>query len=173
MTEPTNQLFKYHDNSTLKVMQASEVANLQIWKGNRIIDYSHCNAIRKEIGDDVKRLDLKPFHIVEYDKEAEYGSATNIRELIDGQHRATILKEFFDNKGYEWKHHDFPVLAIIKRCANEEAIIDYFRMLNNTKSIEWQDDPNMVANRYIESLLRRFNSVKRYRIRQGKHDFRM
>ena len=152
----------------MKVMKPSEVADLPIWKGNRIIDRAHCEAIRKEIGDDVKRLDLKPFHIARYTKEAEYGSAEVIKELVDGQHRATILKEFFDSKGDDWETYDFPVLVIVKCCANEEAIIEYFRMLNNTKSIEWQDDPNMVANRYVEALLRRFNSVKRYRIRQGK-----
>lgn len=168
MTEPTNQLFKYHDNSTLKVMQASQIADMEIWKGNRIIDRAHCDAIRKEIGDNVKRLDLKPFHIVRYMKETAPGIVEHTKELVDGQHRATILKEFFDSKGDDWEAYDFPVLAIVKCCANEEAIIEYFRMLNNTKSIEWQDDPNMVANRYVESLLRRFNSVKRYRIRQGK-----
>ncbi len=168
MTDASNKLFQYHDNSTLKIVQASQIADMDIWKGNRIIDRAHCDAIRKEIGEDVKRLDLKPFHIIKYSKETEYGSAINVKELVDGQHRATILKEFFDSKGDDWETYDFPVLAIIKTCANEQAIIDYFRMLNNTKSIEWQEDPNMVANRYVESLLRRFNSVKRYRIRQGK-----
>ncbi len=168
MTDASNQLFKYHDGSYLKQMYASQIADMDIWKGNRIIDRAHCDAIRKEIGDDVKRLDLKPFHIVRYMKETAPGIAEHTKELVDGQHRATILKEFFDSKGDDWEAHDFPVLAIVKCCATEEAIIEYFRMLNNTKSIEWQEDPNMVANRYVESLLRRFNSVKRYRIRQGK-----
>ena len=149
-------------------MQASHIADLPIWKGNRIIDRSHCSAIRKEIGDDVKRLDLKPFHIVRYMKETENDAVELVKELVDGQHRATILREFFDSKGDDWETYDFPVLAIVKCCTNEQSIIEYFRMLNNTKSIEWKEDPNVAANLYLNALLTRFNSSKRTLIRQGK-----
>lgn len=163
-----NKLFQYHDGSVLKQMQASQVADLEIWKGNRILDRAHCEAIRREIGDDVKRLDLKPFHIVKYMKETEEGTTQLVKELVDGQHRATILREFFDQKGDTWEAYDFPVLVIIKCCANEQAIIEYFRLLNHTKAIEWKEDPNVVANRYLQALLNRFNSRTRSLIRQGK-----
>lgn len=160
-----NKLFIYHDKSYLVQMNASDIAKLDIWKGNRIIDRTHCETIRQEVRDDVKRLDLKPFHIVEYGKEVEYGSSVTVRELVDGQHRATILRDFFEQKG---KSHDFQVLAIVKNCANEQAIIEYFRMLNNTKAIEWKEDPNLAIARYLQSLLNRFNSRTRILIRQGK-----
>jgi hypothetical protein len=163
-----NKLFIYHDDSVLKQMQASQIADLNIWKGNRIIDRAHCETIRREVGNDVKRLDLKPFHIVRYIKDTENGSGELVKELVDGQHRATILKEFFDQKGDDWEAYDFPVLVIIKTCANEQAIIEYFRMLNNTKAIEWKEDPNLAIARYLQSLLNRFNSRTRILIRQGK-----
>jgi hypothetical protein len=168
MTDASNKLFQYNDGSYLKQIQASHIADMDIWKGNRIIDRAHCEAICKEVGDNVKRLDLKPFHIVRYMKETENGTTEHVKELVDGQHRATILKEFFDSKGDDWEAYDFPVLAIVKCCANEQAIIEYFRMLNNTKAIEWKEDPNVAANTYLAALLRRFNNPKKPLIREGK-----
>ena len=168
MADNPKQLFEYHDRSVLKIMRASEVADYDVWKGNRIIDLAHCLSIRREIGDDVKRLDLKPFHIVRYMKEVEPGRTIHVKEIVDGQHRATVLKEFFDSKGDDWSLYDFDVLVIVKCCSGEQAIIDYFRTLNHTKAIEWQEDPNMIANRYLDALLRRFNSPSKTFIRQGK-----
>lgn len=168
MSEALKYLFEYHDGSVLKIMKASHVADLDIWKGNRIIDKLHCDAIRKEIGPNVRCLDLKPFHIVRYMKEVEPGRTEHVKEIVDGQHRTCIIKEFFESKGVDWKDYDFDVLVIIKCCKDEQAIIDYFRMLNTTKSIEWQEDPNMVANRYLEALLRRFNRSSKQFIRPGK-----
>lgn len=168
MAEPNKPLFTYHDGSVLKRMKASEVADMNIWKGNRIIDPIHCNAIRQEIGDEIRKLDRNPFHVVRYMKEIEPGRTEHVKEIVDGQHRATILRKFFDSKGDDWETYDFDVLVIVKCCAGEQAIIDYFRMLNHTKAIEWQEDPNMVANRYMDALLRRFNSASKTLIRQGK-----
>lgn len=161
-------LFQYNDGSTLKLMKASQIATLEVWKGNRIIDMEHRDAIRKAIGDDVKRLDLKPFHIIRYMKEFEDGKIEHVRELVDGQHRASILREFFDSKGDTWEKYDFDVLAIIKCCTDEQSIITYFRVLNHTKAIEWQEDLNLAVNRYLDALLRRFNRPYKQLMRQGK-----
>ncbi len=164
-------LFEYHDGSLLKIMKASVIADMDIWKGNRIIDPAHYNSIRQEIGDNVKQLDRNPFHVVRYMKEVEPGRTEHVKEIVDGQHRATILREFFDSKGDDWEQYDFDVLVIVKCCKDEQAIIDYFRTLNHTKAIEWKEDPNMIANRYLTALLVRFNSYKKVRIRQGKTRF--
>jgi hypothetical protein len=167
MPDPKS-LFQYHDGSVLKLMKASQIATLDVWKGNRIIDIDHRNAIQTAIGNDVKRLDLKPFHIVRYMKERDDGIVEYVKELVDGQHRASILQEFFESKGDTWEQHDFDVLAIIKCCTDEQSIITYFRMLNHTKAIEWQEDPNLAVNRYLHALLNRFNRPYKSLIRQGK-----
>jgi hypothetical protein len=168
MSEPRMHLFEYHDGSLLKMMKASAIADMDIWKGNRIVDLAHCLAIRREIGDDIDHLDLKPFHVVRYMKEVEQGRTEHVKEIVDGQHRATVLRDFFVSKGDDWSKYDFDVLVIVKCCKDEQAIIEYFRTLNHTKAIEWQEDPNMIANRFLDALLRRFNSSSKQMIRQGK-----
>lgn len=165
--EPPKQIFTYHDHSALIIMRASEIAQMDVWNGNRILDFQHLLSIRREIGEDIKKLDRNPFHIVKYFKEDEPGRTELVHELVDGQHRASVLRLFFNGKN-DWVTNDFDVLCVVKLCANEQAIIDYFRRLNHTKAIQWEEDPNMIANRYLDALLRRFNSPAKTLIRQGK-----
>ena len=42
MAEPPKQIFTYHDGSALIIMRASEIAQMDVWNGNRILDFQHC-----------------------------------------------------------------------------------------------------------------------------------
>lgn len=162
------KLFDFHDGSELRLIPASEFCYYPIWKGNRILDKQHKLSIQSVIGENVRCLDIKPFHCVRYMKEVEAGVVKQVTEIVDGQHRAAIIREYFE-KNEDYVHElDFQVMVITKCCKDELDIIQYFRILNKTKSIEWKEDGKMAVLPYMEALLSRFNSPKKILIRDGK-----
>jgi hypothetical protein len=95
-----------------------------------------------------------------------------VTQIVDGQHRVTILKKYYGNvSANPFDMEEFNVLVIEKRVTCEEEIIKYFKMLNQTKAIQWREDPRMIVNKYIDALLKRFNTPKKYLIRSGKTRF--
>jgi hypothetical protein len=85
--------------------------------------------------------------------------------VIDGQHRLTIMKRYFQALDVE----DFTVLVVEVRCSDESEIIQRFKLLNQTKAIHWKEDPNMVANMFVDLLCREFNkNLKKPLIKPGK-----
>lgn len=153
-------------------MNARDLSRLPIWKGNRFIDHEHRASIKAKIGRNIKALDLKPYHIVTYKREDENGDQQFVSEIVDGQHRAAIIKSYYENEAELFDLNEFPedfnVLVVDKKCETEQDIIEYFKVLNTTKAIEWREDPVLVANKYLDALLTRFNGGKKNRIRQGK-----
>ena len=145
-------LHKFSDGSILKVMNAKEFSSLPVWYSQRTLDEHHRDRIRRKLHDNIENLDGSLYHIVEYESEE---SEEPVRSIIDGQHRAGILKEYFQNKS---DAKDFPLVVKIKYCDTTEEAIQYFKILNTTKSIEWKEDPNLVAQKYIKALLKEFNN---------------
>jgi hypothetical protein len=153
---PKAQLFTFSDGSILRKMAARDLVKIPIWKGNRILNQEHKESIAKSLKQGVKSLDLKPFHIVSYPVEDEE-TPEILSFVVDGQHRHSILKE---TDGI-----DFDVLVVEKKCDSESEVVEYFKILNNTRAIEWKEDPIVVANRYIVALEKAFNTKKEKRIR--------
>lgn len=143
-------LHTFSDGSILRKMSARDIVKIPIWNGNRILDEDHKNAISASLKHGARDLDLKPFHIVSYPDEEN----KNIiyYSLVDGQHRASIIRDS--------DQQDFDVLVIEKRCNSERDVIEYFKILNQTKSIEWREDPVMVANSFIHAMEKAFNPEK-------------
>lgn len=165
-------IMRLHDGSVLSQMNSRDLARLPIWKGNRIMDTAHMEEIQAAIGGDIRKLDLKPYHLVTYDRVQEDGTKERVTEIIDGQHRASIIKRHYETEELEFDATELPntfqVYVIEKRCQSEAEIIQYFRILNATKAIQWREDPRLAANRYIEALVNKFNTPKKELIRQGK-----
>jgi hypothetical protein len=155
---PKAQLFTFSDGSILRKMSARDLIKIPIWKGNRILNLDHKDSIRKTLKNGVKSLDLKPFHIVSYPVEEEDSMDQTLSYIVDGQHRHSIIKEA--------ETQDFDVLVIEKKCESESEVIEYFKILNHTRAIEWKEDPILIANKYIMALEKRFNMGKEKRIRQ-------
>jgi len=152
-------LYTSEDGSKWKVMAASRLANLEIWKGNRILDDNHALRICQTLTS-IKDLTLNPYRIVNVEDEGE-----TYRYIIDGQHRVSILKKHFANPNAE----DFNVVVIEKSCQDETEIIEYFKIINTTKAIHWREDPILAANKYIEPFVKEFNKdPKKPVIRPGK-----
>jgi len=153
---PKAHLHLFSDGSLLRKISARDLVKIPIWKGNRILNQEHKQAIASSLKQGVKSLDLKPFHIVTYPVEEE-DSEEILSFVVDGQHRHSLIKES--------ETQDFDVLVVEKKCGSESEVIEYFKILNHTRAIEWKEDPILVANRYIAALEKAFNTQKEKRIR--------
>lgn len=159
-----DKLHTFNDGSTLHRMSAKELIKVSIWKGNRILDRKHVDEIKTSIGNDVKRLD-SGYRIIEYKELSADDKPIISSYLIDGQHRLTVLKEFFEGSICE---HDFDVIVIKKKVECEEDAIEYFNEINNVKPQTWKTDPILVANKYITALTVYFNTKSKKVIRPGR-----
>jgi len=148
-----NTIFNTSDGSVWFRMSARELANVPVWKGNRVIDMAHVLQIEESISS-IQALDTSPFRIAQvFDDEHKFQ-----RFIIDGQHRAMVLRNYFSANPAA---QDFSVIVAMCTFAREEEIIRCFRILNNTKAIQWKEDPVMVANVYIQALMQEFNRDRR------------
>ena len=154
---PRHFLHTFTDGSILRKISARDLVKIPIWKGNRILSVEHKQSIASSLKQGVKSLDLKPFHVVSYPVE-DNESEEILSFIVDGQHRHSIIKEA--------DTQDFDVLVIEKKCESESEVIEYFKLLNHTRAIEWKEDPILVANRFIGVLEKVFNVGKEKRIRQ-------
>ena len=150
-------LYTLHDGSVVQVMGARELCAIPVWKGNRILNTDHVLRIKTSIGDDVRKLD-STYRIVEYSEEDAGGNITKVRAIIDGQHRAQVLKNHFMTSLCE---PDFPVLTIVTQVESELEIIKAFNTINCVNPITWSD-PNLLANLYIAELMRLFNQKQKF-----------
>jgi hypothetical protein len=154
-------LFKASDGSIYRSMSARTLSQTPVWKGNRVIDSTHVDRIREGLKGDVQLLNSNPFRLA-FIKEDE---DVVVRYIIDGQHRHHLLKEYFRNPNAT----DFPVIVAGKSFKSEDEIIDYFKLINTTKSIPWKEDPVLCANTYISAIMKQFNTDPKFPlIRAGK-----
>jgi hypothetical protein len=153
-------LFNTSDGSSYCSYSAKTLSQTPVWKGNRVIDMTHVDRIREGLKGHIQLLNSNPFRVAfikEEDKEVIY--------IIDGQHRHHLLKEYFQRP----EATDFTVLVARKRFRSEDEIIDYFKLINTTKSIPWKEDPVLCANTYISAIMKQFNTDPKFPlIRAGK-----
>lgn len=150
-------LHTYHDGSLLRIMSAKSLIKIPIWKGNRSRDFDHITALKKSIGADVQNLD-KGYHIIKYNEPDATGRLVEQAYIIDGQHRASILDDFF--KTVDGFKPDFDVTYTEVTVENEAEAIAYFNRINNAKPIHFKEDPVLIVNRYIEEIVKAFPGPK-------------
>ena len=154
-------LFRSTDGSLYRVVNAKWLSNVPVWKGNRVIDMTHVDRIREGIKGNIALLNSNPFRIAFVKEDDEVVA----KYIIDGQHRHYLLKEYFQHSTAV----DFSIIVAAKQFGNEDEIIDYFKLINTTKSIPWRQDPVLVANNYISALMKQFNTDPKFPlIRSGK-----
>jgi len=154
-------MYTFHDGSILRVLSAKELIQIPIWKGNRTLDKAHAERIRDAVGDIVHSLD-SGYRIIHYDEPDTSGRIVRQSYLIDGQHRAHVLREHF----LSMCEPDFPVVVTEKTVESESDAIEYFNAINNVKPQRWRTDPAILANQYIAALEQTFNTSKLKLIRQ-------
>jgi hypothetical protein len=154
-------LFRTTDGSLYRVVSAKWLSNVPVWKGNRVIDMTHVDRIREGLKGNIPLLNSNPFRLAFIKEDDEVVA----KYIIDGQHRHHLLKEYFQLSSAL----DFNIIVAAKQFGNEDDIIDYFKLINTTKSIPWKQDPVMVANNYVAALMKQFNTDTKFPlIRAGK-----
>lgn len=150
-------LHTYSDGSTLKLMSAKELITIPIWKGQRILDKEHAASIKSAVGSTIRRLD-SGYSIVRCKEEATDGKMVECTYLIDGQHRASVIRDWYAATVCE---PDFHVTVTEKVVESESDIIHDFNKINTVKPQQWKVDPAILANNYIAALERAFNTNKK------------
>lgn len=158
----TELLHEYNDGSCLYRMSARSLCRIPIWKGNRVLDPAHVEALRSAVGTDVATLD-SGYKVIRYEEEEEKGGKVKRSYVLDGQHRLRVLQDAFTVLGPEV---DFIVTVTEREVASEEEAITYFNQINHAKPISYTEDDTMIANRYLSAVLRTFDGPMKL-IRQG------
>ena len=154
-------MFTASDGSRYKIISARLFSQIPVWSGNRVIDEDHVRKIEEGVRGNMMSLNLNPYRIAIITEE----DGTEKQYIIDGQHRAVILKRYFKKEDVP----DFEVLVAKKNFDNEDEIIDYFKTLNTTRAIQWKEDPVMKANTQVLAVMKEFNDNPRQpMIRAGK-----
>ena len=100
----------------------------------------------------IKLLD-SGYKIIRYMEEDEDEKSISKYYLIDGQHRVSIVSEYFRNDA---NATDFMVTVTEIYVESEIDAIQYFNQINNVKPIQFEEDANMILNRYLDKLIKAF-----------------
>lgn len=133
-TIPTSPpLFTFTDGSTLHSISAHRLCHFPTWEGNRVLDEAHVGSLIAAITDPTKIQG--PFTVIQYPSEIVSGSIEY--RILDGQHRAAVIKHYFTSTAAE-PVTDFPVL--VRRYAGHDhaAAITIFQQINNAKPIVYR-----------------------------------
>lgn len=156
MGERGPTFFTLSDGSTYRAISSKELIMIPTWKGNRVVDAAHVEAIKAAIGPAVDKLD-HGYQVVSYLVQDGGGNAIKESYIIDGQHRARVIADFY-------KEHPgaaaFPVVILERPVESELEVIGLFNGINNSKPLKYTD-VNLVVNEYIAGLERAFNGKKR------------
>ena len=152
----TSRLFVFQNKAILRSMSVQDLIKIPIWEGNRILDEEHKAEIAKQVGEKIQGLDIQPFHVVCYVEDQEDGGKELVYKIIDGQHRVKVIKEYCATVE---SPVNFPVLVVEKRCADANDVIQYFKVLNHVKAIQWKEDENMVIMSYILAMMDYFATI--------------
>lgn len=154
LSQPT--LFTLSDGSVLRTISSRELISIPTWKGNRVVDAAHVEAIKAAINPNVSRLD-HGYQLVTYTVQDGGGCPVKESYIIDGQHRARVLADYY-------REHPaappFPVVILDRPAASELDVISLFNGINHSKPIKYTD-VNLVVNAYIAALEKAFNVAKR------------
>jgi hypothetical protein len=142
-------LHTYSDGSKLFRMSAFALTRIPIWKGNRIIDIQHVDNIKKSIEYNAQLLD-SGYKIIQYEEMDENNKYVKKSYLIDGQHRISVVTDYFENVQ---NAKDFQLTVTEIRVDSELEAIEYFNKINNVKPIQYEEDPNLIVNKYIQKLI--------------------
>ena len=145
-------LFTYSDESKLKTTNMKAFLLIPVWKGNRHIDYARVDLLAKEVGENVKSLD-SGYHVIKLLEEDAEGKLRHVKYLADGQHRRELLLRHYASG---LCLDDFPMTYIEKVVNSESTAITYFNKINNTKPMRIEEDPRLIANRFVAALEKGF-----------------
>lgn len=176
-------LHTYSDGSTLVKTTIQQILKIPVWKGNRILIREHVRNIASQVGGNLRLLD-SGYHCIVYPEVDAVGNRIDQRYLVDGQHRAEVIREYLSachglmeditgtrsvQTAQSALSFDFPCTMRVIVVGSETEAIEYFNTLNNAQPIRFDADPNLAVNATILALEKEFNTTKKnLAIRQTK-----
>lgn len=125
-------LFTFTDGSTLHSISAVRLASFPTWEGNRVLDEAHVAVLQASIRDPTEVQG--PFTVIEYPSETVPGRTEH--RILDGQHRAAVLKRHFESSSAIAE--DFAVLVRRYTGRDHDAAIAIFQQINNAKPMTYR-----------------------------------
>lgn len=142
------ELFKYPDGSVMVQLTASRMRMYEPWVGQRPLSEEHMAAIERNINGDITVLD-RDYKLVKIRNE---DSGRIECYIIDGQHRARLLRKYPDV--------DFPMTAIVYDYtdATMDEVNNLFRNINYVKPFTFDDDGiTLDINKLAGMVMMHFN----------------
>ncbi len=118
--------------------------NIKIWPFNRPLKNARVNKLKLGIQNSGMLHGM--FTIVEF--EDDY-------YLIDGQHRYHALCKLREQN----KLNDLLIIICIYVVASEEAIIELFKIINDTCPLDPKESPNIIVARTINRLIKDYHAA--------------
>jgi hypothetical protein len=153
-------LFSLANGAEARIMNASDLIRIPVWKNNRIIDHAHVAEIARDVSP--QHLD-HGYHVACVAEEDAAGGTIEQRYIIDGQHRVCVLRRHFEDLCAV----DFPVLFFERRFTTEGEVIEYFNAINKCKPVQPWVDENLVLNNLVRALEDAFENRRTRYIRPG------
>lgn len=134
----------FRDGSQLIEISARwMISNVPAWEGQRTLQSEHVNMLRDKIRNP---QDLEGLYVVAVLKSEE-----GVRwGLVDGQHRAEVLREWFRTQPLS---EDFKVIVRLKECASDLEVIELFRTINTQKPMEYTLSPEEKQHELVRLLV--------------------
>jgi hypothetical protein len=154
-------LFQLANGASAHLLSAKDLVAIPVWKNNRIIDHAHVADIAKHANP--RHLD-HGYHVGILAEEDASGRPVDQPYIIDGQHRITVLRKYFEDTLCA---EDFHVLVFERRFTTEGELIEYFNNLNKAKPVQPWVDENLVLNQCIRAIEDAFDNRKARLIRPG------
>jgi hypothetical protein len=117
----------FRDGSELIAISARWLIQIPPWEGQRTLQADHVQTLKKSIHNP---QDLEGPYVVAVLQD-EAGPRWGI---VDGQHRAEVLREWFRTQP---QSKDFLVVVRLKECASDLEVIELFRTINTQKPMEY------------------------------------
>jgi hypothetical protein len=162
--EFSSPLFEFKDHSFLVVKLASWLVQVPTYEANRTIDPQHLKHLIASVKD--PQTLQGPFSVVcmcEPDETPDLANiAANHVRVIDGQHRAFILRNALAIESV----CDFSVLVRVYPVNEPNEALNIFHQINNSKSISFEDNKIAIhLHSQLDALRKAFPLTRDFCIR--------
>lgn len=147
---PYRFLHSYGDGSELIAISARWLLRCPPWEGQRTIDTNHVRKLSKTI-QHAKELE-GPYTVAVIPPEHSIiGDMSDLPRIsiVDGQHRAEVLREWFLTQP---QSYDFMVVVRLVTCTNDMMVIDLFRKINTVKPMQYEMSPEEKQHELVKLL---------------------
>lgn len=144
------------DGSELIAISARWFIRCPAWEGQRTMDMDHVRELTKNIQNPRELEGPYTVCVIPADDGVRFG-------IVDGQHRAEVLREWFVGQPQSM---DFMVLVRLVQCASDMEVITLFRKLNSSKPMKYELSAEEKQHEMVRMLVDAFRKkdVKGHKI---------